>query len=244
MKTKIKLLIFLIFIPIVTVGQEETDKIEQTDVTEQTEKTTVNVESIEEEGWNKRISFFVGAGTSVIINKVYELPIIDKTNNYVIIEESGSLKPNVSLGIVYTPFVYDIERYINYYDSNGDKKVKKIIEHVPKHFSVALFINPISLASANSNLSNTVDLGFGLGWRSDNFSAFLTMEFFSLEQPRDYFINEYKTNDNQYIIGGEVQTAIDVNDNSIFKNKVMTAFGLKIAYTFDIVKNYNNSAKF
>jgi hypothetical protein len=233
MKKNIKLLAFLIFCPIMIFGQE---------IEEETE--TVEVTSIEEEGWNKRISFFVGAGTSVISNKVYELPIIDKTNNNVIIEESGKLKPNVSLGIVYTPFVYDVERFINYYDKDGVKKVKKVIEHVPKHFSVALFINPISLASANSNLSNTVDLGFGLGWRSDNFSVFATMEFFSLKQPRDYFINEYGTNDKQYIIGGEVQTAIDVNDNSIFKNKVMTAFGIKLAYTFDIVKSYSNSANF
>lgn len=229
MKTTNKLLILFFFCPLTLLGQETTE----TDLT-----------TIQEEGWNKRISFFVGAGTSVISNTFYELPIIDKTNNNVIIEESGKLKPNVSLGIVYTPFVYDIERFINYYDSNGNKKVKKVIEHVPKHFSVALFINPISFASADSNLNNTVDLGFGLGWRSDNFSVFATMEFFSLKQPRGYFVNEYGTNDKQYVIGGEVQTAIDVNDNSIFKNKVMTAFGIKLAYTFDIVKSYSNSADF
>ncbi len=232
MKTIFKLLTFLTFLPLSMFGQEKKPNAEKT------------VTSVEEEGWNKRISFFVGAGTSVISNKVYELPIIDKTNNNVIIEESGKLRPNVSLGIVYTPFVYDVERFINYYNSEGEKKVKKVIEHVPKNFSVALFINPISFASANSNLSNTVDLGFGLGWRSDNFSVFATMEFFSLKQPRDYFINGYGTNNKQYIIGGEVQTAIDVNDNSIFKNKVMTSFGIKVAYTFDIVKSYSNSADF
>jgi hypothetical protein len=232
MKTTIKLLTLFFFCPLTLLGQETI------------ETTETDLTSIQEEGWNKRISFFVGAGTSVISNTFYELPIIDKTNNNVIIEESGKLKPNVSLGIVYTPFVYDVERFINYYDSNGNKKVKKVIEHVPKYFSVALFINPISFASADSNLNNTVDLGFGLGWRSDNFSVFATMEFFSLKQPRDYFVNEYGTNDKQYVIGGEVQTAIDINDNSIFKNKVMTAFGIKLAYTFDIVKNYSNSADF
>ena len=199
---------------------------------------------IDEEGWNKRISFFVGAGTSFIVDKVYEFPVIDKTNNNVIIEESGRLKPNVSLGIVYTPLVYDVERFINYYDSDGNKKVKKIIEHVPKHFSVALFVNPVSFASANTNLNKTIDLGIGLGWRSDSFSVFGTIEFFNLKQPREYFINEYGSNDKQYLIGGEVQTAIDVNDNSIFQNKVMTAIGIKLAYTFDIVKSYSNSANF
>ena len=65
------------------------------------------------------------------------------------------------------------------------------------------------------------------------------MEFFGLKQPRNYFVEQYKTNDQQYIIGGETQTAIDINDNSIFKNEVMTSFGIKLAYTFDIVSRYS-----
>ena len=102
----------------------------------------------------------------------------------------------------------------------------------------------MSFASANTNLNKTIDLGIGLGWRSDSFSVFGTIEFFNLKQPREYFINEYGSNDKQYLIGGEVLTAIDVNDNSIFQNKVMTAIGIKLAYTFDIVKSYSNSANF
>jgi hypothetical protein len=66
MKTTIKLLILFFFCPLTLIGQETTE----TDLT-----------SIQEEGWNKRISFFVGAGTSVISNTFYELPLIDKTNN-------------------------------------------------------------------------------------------------------------------------------------------------------------------
>lgn len=229
MKNKNAFLTFLSIAPLALIAQDNAE---------------IKPIKLEEEGWNKRISFFVGAGTSTIINTVYELPIIDKTNNFVIVEKSGQLKPNVSLGIVYTPFVYDVERYINYYDTDGMKKVKKVIEHVPKNFSIALFINPVSFAAANSNLSNTVDLGMGLGWRSDNFSVFATMEFFSLKQPRDYFIANYEGTNKPYIIGGETQNAIDVNDNSIFKNKVMTSVGIKLAYTFDIVKNYSNSAEF
>jgi hypothetical protein len=193
-------------------------------------------------GWSKRISFFVGAGTSVIANDIYELPIIDKTNNTVIIEKSGKLKPNVSTGIVYTPFVYNVPRLVKYIDDEGNEKTKKIIEHVPKHFSVALFINPVNLASSNSNLNTSVDLGFGLGWRSDNFSVFATMEFFGINQPRDYFVQAYKTNDQQYVIGGEIQTAIDINDNTIFKNQIMTSFGIKLAYTFDIVSRYSKAS--
>ena len=222
----------LLFIPFLGIAQEKEKKSDET-------KKETKTENEDNYGWNKRISFFVGAGISTIGNTVYELPVIDKTTNNVIIEEAGSLKPNVSMGIVYTPFVYDVQRRIQYRDTNGDLQTKYITEHVPKNFSVALFINPISLSAANSNLGNTVDLGFGLGWRSDSFSVFATMEFFGLKQPRNYFVEQYKTNDQQYIIGGETQTAIDINDNSIFKSEVMTSFGIKLAYTFDIVSRYS-----
>lgn len=224
----------LFFLPFLVMAQEKEKKSDETET-----ETTATTKNEDNYGWNKRISFFIGAGISTIGNTVYELPVIDKTTNNVIIEEAGSLKPNVSMGIVYTPFVYDVQRRIRYRDTNGDLQTKYITEHVPKKFSIALFINPISLSAANSNLGNTVDLGFGLGWRSDSFSVFATMEFFSLKQPRNYFVEQYKTNDQQYIIGGETQTAIDINDNSIFKSEVITSFGIKLAYTFDIVSRYS-----
>lgn len=188
-------------------------------------------------GWNKRISFFVGAGVTHVTNDIYALPIIDKTNNHVIIERDGNTRPNISTGIVYTPRVYNIYRYVDYIE-NGKVVKDTLIEHMPKHFSVALFINPASMTNAGSGLSSTVDVGFGLGWRSDNFSAFATCEFFGLKQPRAYFVANYQGNDTPYVVGGEIQTAIDVNDNSIFKNQVMMGVGIKLAYTFDIVSQF------
>ncbi len=232
MKNEIYILA-LLFLPFLGIAQENKAT---------PNETTNATENEDNYGWNKRISFFVGAGISTIGNTIYEIPVIDKTTNNVIIEKAGSLKPNVSMGIVYTPFVYDVQRRIRYRDTNGNLQTKYVTEHVPKNFSVALFINPVSLSSANSNLGNTVDLGFGLGWRSDSFSVFATMEFFGLKQPRDYFVEQYKTNGKQYIIGGETQTAIDINDTSIFKNEVMTSFGIKLAYTFDIVSRYSTAS--
>ena len=199
-------------------------------------------ESNDNYGWNKKISFFFGAGISVISNTVYELPVIDRASNNVIIEESNNLKPNVSMGIVYTPWVYNVVRKISYIDGDGDRLEKTVIEYIPRKLSFALFINPVSLSASNSNLNNTVDLGLGIGWREGNFSAFATIEFFGLKQPRDYFIEEFSTNDKQYIVGEEVQTAIDSNDHSIFKTKVMTSFGLKLAYTFDVISSFRSAA--
>ncbi len=196
-------------------------------------------EEDEDKGWNDRLSLFVGAGPSYITDIVYETPVIDRTTNNVQIELAGRVKPNVSLGIVYTPFVSTIIRTVTYLDVNGDEKEMKLFEYVPRGASAALFINPLSLATTNSSLSSTVDLGFGLGWRSSNFSIFATVEFFGLQQPRDYFIEKYKNNNLQFLVDGEIQTSIDINDNTIFKKEVFTALGVKLAYTFDIVKKYN-----
>jgi len=65
-----------------------------------------------------------------------------------------------------------------------------------------------------------------------------TAEFFSVKQPRQWFIDEFKDKKKPYEIGGAAQKSIDINDNSIFTNKPVITFGFKICYSFDIIKNY------
>jgi hypothetical protein len=194
-------------------------------------------------GWDKRISFIAGGGASFVLNELYLDPIINKTNNNVIIEKAAKAKPNVTLGIVFTPKVVDMERTIKL--KRNDKIIKeKIIEYYPKGFSFCLFANPFSLNNlGSSNVSNTIDLGYGVGYRSGNFSVFLTNEYFAIRQPRKYFIDLYKGNDKPYVINGQMQSAIDVNDNSIFKTAIGITLGIKLCYTFDIVKSYYTNSK-
>ncbi|MEY3499229.1 MAG: hypothetical protein RL308_898 [Bacteroidota bacterium] len=195
-------------------------------------------------GWNKRISFIVGGGASVVSTKLYADPVINKTNNFVTIEEASKLKPNLSLGIVYTPKVSNVIRTIKV--KKADKiEDEQLIEYYPRGISFALFINPVSLSSlSSSSVTNTVDLGLGLGWRSGNFSAFLTNEYFAIRQPRDYFVKQFEKNDQAFVVNGEVQNSIDINDNSIFKTSIAVSWGIKLCYTFDIVKSfYSNSKK-
>ena len=229
MKKLIYISTFLLF-PLLMIGQEI-----ETNPEISTEKTTQKTAKKSYREWNKRISFFVGAGVSMVGSKIYEKPVIDYTTNNVIIEEAGKTQPNISMGIVYTPFVYSVKSKVNYRDADGFIQTKYIDELVPKNFSAALFMNPVNITSSNRNKTNSIDLGFGLGWRSDTFSIFATMEFFEIRQPKNHFIEEYKTNNKQYIVGGQIQNAIDINDNSIFKNQIMSSFGVKLAYTFDIV---------
>lgn len=195
-------------------------------------------------GWNKRISFIVGGGASVVSTKLYADPVVNKTNNFVTIEKASKLKPNLSLGIVYTPFVSNATRTIKVKKDENIVK-EKLIEYYPRGISFALFMNPVSISSlSSSSVTNTVDLGLGLGWRSGNFSFFLTNEYFAIRQPRNYFVNQFKNNDQAYVINGDVQNSIDINDNSIFKTSIAVSWGIKFCYTFDIVKSfYSNSKK-
>jgi hypothetical protein len=94
-------------------------------------------------------------------------------------------------------------------------------------------------AVANGGSKSNIDIGIGWGYRtSGGFTALLVAEFFPIKQPRDYFIEKYKNNDQQYTINNEVQTSVDLNDESIFYNKVAFSIGFKLCYTFDIVKRF------
>lgn len=192
-------------------------------------------------GWDNRIAFIVGGGASVIITKLYNNPVINRTNNAVIIEESGKCKPNLTFGIVFTPFVKSVARKVSVVE-NEQIKEKKLIEYYPKGITLALFVNPVSIAKVSENFSNTIDLGGGIGYRSGNFSILGTIEFFSIRQPRSYFVNQFKDNNTTYIINNQLQTAIDPNDNSVFKSVTATAVGIKFCYTFDVIKSYYKTA--
>ena len=41
-----------------------------------------------------------------------------------------------------------------------------------------------------------------------------------------------------YVINGQIQNSIDIDDNNIFKNVVAVSWGIKIAYTFDVTKTF------
>ena len=194
-------------------------------------------------GWNKRIAFIVGGGSSIVSTELYNNPVVNKTNNFVTIEKASNIKPNLSLGIVYTPFVSNIERTVKVI-KDGEIVEETFIEYYPRGITFGLFLNPISLSSVSTNsISNTVDIGLGIGWRSGNFSFLVTNEYFSIRQPREYFVEQFKDNNQAYIINGEVQNSIDINDNSIFKDKIAVSWGLKIAYTFDITKSFYTNSK-
>jgi hypothetical protein len=196
-------------------------------------------------GWKDRFAFIIGGGVSLTPESLYDAPVVSKIDNSVIIEHSQKLRTSLTLGIVYTPKVINVLRYITKPKNRTGTTCDTfaLVEYIPNGMTYAMFINPISLAKANDNsFTNSVDLGFGIGWRSGSFLIMATADFFSIKQPRQYFIDTYKDKNKSYIINGQTQTSIDPTDNNIFKSQIVSSFGIKLAYTFDIAKSfYSNS---
>jgi len=182
----------------------------------------------QQEDINSRISFIFGAGAAGMLSTIYEEPVVDKVSGNVKINEGSNLKTSISLGIVYTPQLWTI-------DNKKD---------IAKGISYALFISPTTIGTLGNNLIKTnIDAGFGIGYRTvGGFSVFAVVDFFSLRQPRDYFVNEFKSNDKVYTVNGEIQSSLDISDNAIFYDKLVTSIGFKFCYTFDIVNAFKKQS--
>lgn len=178
---------------------------------------------------NSRISFVIGMGTALSPGKYYQMPIVSPIDNNVKLERSQNFVLNASLGIVYTPYYYIVKDPI-YPEGIA----------VPKCWSFAAFFNPATFVKGsnlqeNFSLSN---LGLGVGWKFySGISVFLTGEIYSLKQPRKWFIDEFIDGTKQYTIAGNIQSSFDANDNNVFRTKLVPSIGIKLCYTFDIIKS-------
>ena len=195
-------------------------------------------------GTNKRISIIAGIGASVFGAKLYIDPVVNPTNNFVQLQRAKSLKSNLSLGIAYTPYIQDVINVVSSVDGAGNIITNKKVESGPRGFTIAAFLNPILLSkiTENQNFFNSPDIGMGIGFRTiGGLSILATAELFWVQQPRDWFIDQYKGNNATYTVGDEVQKSIDLNDKNIFASKPVLSFGIKLAYTFDIIKTFSST---
>jgi len=196
-------------------------------------------------GWNDRFAFFVGGGFSVTQGDLYNDPVINPTNSFVEIESSKKLRTSLTLGIVFSPWVYEVYRTVYISDKQGKKiDTAILVEHIPKILSFALFMNPISLTKLNDNgFTNSVDLGFGIGWREGDFLIMATVDFFSIRQPRQYFVDQFKDKNTTYVVNGQTQNTVDITNNNIFHNVIVPSVGIKMCYAFNLTKSFYSNAQ-
>ena len=216
--------------------------------TNPTKKDTTKPKNVSEDnnyGWKDKFALFVGGGIGTTIGVLYNDPVVNPTNNIVAIESSKKLRTSLTLGIVFTPKIYEVFRKVYISDKQGKKiDTATLIEHIPRKWSFALFLNPISLTKLNDNgFTNSVDLGFGIGWREGDFLFMATADFFSIRQPRQYFIDQFKDQNKIYIVNGQTQSTIDVTNNNIFHNVLVPSIGIKMCYAFNLTKSFYSNAQ-
>lgn len=239
-------LTWYLFLSILAFGQNKKDTATKATPSETIKNATVKKDSTDNKnkeeqdyGWGDRFALIVGGGIGYTTSSIYDNPVISKTTNFVTLENSNRFRTNLTIGIAYTPFSSNYVRTI-YKEKENGKALDTIykVNYGPRGITYALFINPVGLTKINEGFANSVDLGFGLGWRSGNFLFMATADFFSIRQPRQYFIDEYTSNNKQFVVNSQIQTSLDPNDNTIFKNKLVASVGLKMAFTFDLVKRF------
>jgi hypothetical protein len=217
-------------------------------ISTETNKTRNTTEDeTEDEGKYKRISFIAGVGSSYISRNLYADPVVNPTDNTVQIQSAGKIKTNMTLGVSYIFGKEGKEKVISSTTEVTGNHV--IIREVGKRFQTgftfALFVNPLlfNKITETQNFFNITDYGFGFGHTFLEGLAILgPMEFFSVSQPRPWFINQFKDKNLPYIIGNEPQKTIDPTDRNIFTQKTAVTFGIKFCYSFNTMKHFSSIA--
>lgn len=182
---------------------------------------------------NSRISFVVGLGGSYSLDNVYQMPVVSTLDNQVKMEMGQRERLTATLGIVYTPYIWKVSDF----------------EHpegflVAKGWSFVGFFNPLSVLK-NSNLEDNFSLsnfGFGAGWKfASGVGIYAVYEMYSIKQPRQWFIDEFKNGDKEYKVNNYVQSSFSSDDNNIFRSKLIPSIGIKVCYSFDIIKSFASS---
>lgn len=231
-KRKVLTLMLVSIIFVLNKSFSQTDDLAENDNLEESLNTpfkmNIKGEGIKANEKDQKISFIAGVGGSYILKDLYQSPAVDLSTKNVILEKAQNFKSNISFGIAYTGKTLKLR--------DGTR--------VPYGRTIVAFINPVSFNQVTDNQSffDMVDFGFGIGHKFAGSMMILgTIEFFNVRQPRDWFITEYQNNDSQFLIDGAPQVSFDVKDNNIFKNKMAATIGLKLCYTFDIIKSYKES---
>ncbi len=180
-----------------------------------------------------RISFVIGFGVAEAFKNTYQLPVVSSFDNKVRLEEGQKERINGTLGIVYTPYLRTI------HDAENPDGIV-----VPRGISFVAFFNPLSVVK-NSNLEDNFSLsnfGLGVGYKTvTGFGIYGVFELYSIKQPRQWFIDEFKNGDKVYKVNEEIQSSFSENDNNIFISKLVPSIGVKICYSFDIIRSFASS---
>jgi hypothetical protein len=216
-------LVLIILFKITTSSAQDDVKVEKEEI-EKAEKDGTEII------YQRPFNAFIAAGINIRMGTNYNVAI-SPVNNTVQFEKVSALNSGVSTGLVWNPFSAPYKVF----DYKGKTKDWHY-EYKRKSFAIALLINvfKLSFSDEQANTTSPIDVGFGLGYRKDNFMILFTTEFTPIRQPRSYFIDAYKDKNLPLILANATEPVrtISSDDDSLFLTKLFPSIGLKIAYSF------------
>ncbi|WP_411831020.1 hypothetical protein [Mariniflexile sp. AS56] len=201
---------------------------------EKKEKEVSIIDTLQTEpNWEKPLNFFAAAGAAYRFGDQYNVTIspVDYTVQF---EQVYPVITRFSLGLVWNPFPDKRNESVAKYLEG--KKAGLAFDAARRHLAVALIVNVFQLGYSSNDFSTNspIDVGFGIGYRKDNFLILGTLDFTPVRTPRSYFVDSYKGQNKQLILAdsSEPVRTISTDDNSLFIDKIYPSIGIKIAYTF------------
>lgn len=188
--------------------------------------------------FERPFNFFAAAGASLRFGKTYDVTIspVDYTVQF---EKVFPIVTRFSMGLVWNPIPDDSPENIALFKENS--LTNKAYRASRKNLAITLLVNIFQLAFSSDQVNTTspIDVGFGVGYRNNNFLIMGTLEFTPTRAPRKYFLDNYKDMNKQLVLSGgqEPLRTISSDDNSLFVNKIYPSIGLKIAYAFSKSKD-------
>ncbi len=147
------------------------------------------------------------------------------------IERGPFYRTSATFGIIYSPFVYKV-----WTPGAIDTTFRA------QRLSFGLFMAPSTLAGLSSaRFFENIDMGLGVGYKSQYFAAMFTLNNISIKQPRTYFVNDYQDKHKQYFVNGQVQSSIDLNNNSIFYTKHLWSIGFQVVIDLRVLSGLSES---
>lgn len=185
--------------------------------------------------WEKPFNIFASAGAAYQFGSQYNVTI-SPIDNTVQFEQIFPVITRFSLGLVWNPFPDKRKKTISEFKLL--KKMGSENEIIRRHLAVALLINIFKLgySSGDFNSSSPIDVGFGMGYRNKKFLVLGTLDLTPSRTPRKYFYDQFYNNNKPLVLAGSTEPlkTIDIDDNSLFIDKIFISIGIKIAYTFTV----------
>lgn len=181
-------------------------------------------------------NFFLSAGMGYFSRPLHDVSL-SPIDNSVQFQDISRWHTTISTGLVWNPFKVQAtskeDISISGVVRTGDEEM---VQAFRRKLAVALLVNVFQLSFSENDLNPSVpiDVGFGIGFRQQDFLVLLTFDLGYKRQTRTYFEDQFRGQQQTLTFAGssEPTQVLDQTDDRIFYAKATPSIGLKVAYAF------------